>query len=102
MKTSAQSRFLFRNPTTLMKTSQIAWLIAVMVQSLAAQAQPIQPEVLVSFDGTNGAFPQAALTHGSDGNLYGTTSRGGETLGAFGEGFGTVFKVTTNGTLTTL
>jgi uncharacterized repeat protein (TIGR03803 family) len=52
---------------------------------------------LASFtnDGTNGAFPDAALTQGSDGNFYGTTPGGSD-------GVGTVFKVTTNGVLTTL
>jgi uncharacterized repeat protein (TIGR03803 family) len=52
---------------------------------------------LVSFNNTNGADPQPGLTQGSDGNLYGTTVGGG-TNG----GFGTVFKVTTNGLLTSL
>jgi len=51
---------------------------------------------LVVFNGTNGAFPDAALTLGNDGNFYGTTQQGGSSGG------GTVFKVTTNGTLTTL
>jgi len=46
--------------------------------------------------GANGAYPQAALTLAPDGNFYGTTPRGG--IG----NDGTVFKVTTNGTLTTL
>ncbi len=57
---------------------------------------------LVSFNGTNGKHPDAALTLGNDGNFYGTTSYGGNTNFNSGSGFGTVFKVTTNGTLTTL
>jgi uncharacterized repeat protein (TIGR03803 family) len=51
---------------------------------------------LVSFNGSNGEWPQAALTLGSDGNFYGTTFEGGS------GNWGTAFKVTTNGTLTTL
>ena len=47
---------------------------------------------------TNGACPQAGLTLGNDGNFYGTTSWGGGS----GNYYGTVFKVTTNGVLTTL
>jgi uncharacterized repeat protein (TIGR03803 family) len=53
--------------------------------------------ILVNFNGTNGAYPQAGLALGPDGNLYGTTSQGGTNGGT-----GTVFKLTTNGTLTTL
>jgi uncharacterized repeat protein (TIGR03803 family) len=52
---------------------------------------------LVSFNGTNGSYPYAGLTLGSDGNFYGTTTEGG-TNG----GYGTVFKVTTNGAITAL
>ena len=51
---------------------------------------------LVSFNGTNGAnrvmnHTTADLIQGRDGNLYGTTSDGGVT------GYGTVFKLATNG-----
>jgi len=46
--------------------------------------------------GSDGANPYAALVQGVDGNFYGCTESGG-TLG-----FGTVFKITSSGTLTTL
>jgi uncharacterized repeat protein (TIGR03803 family) len=52
---------------------------------------------LYSFTGTNdGANPQAGLVRGSDGYFYGTTSD------EYSLGSGTVFKITTNGALTTL
>ena len=57
---------------------------------------------LASFGNTNGANPQAGLVQGSDGNFYGTTSAGGAYTNQSGLGYGTIFKLTTNGTLTTL
>ena len=58
---------------------------------------------LVSFNGTNGAHPSGELLEGWDGALYGTTSEGGLGYdGSPGSGFGAVFKVTTNGELTTM
>jgi len=53
---------------------------------------------LFSFKGTNGSHPLAPLVQGSDGNFYGTTSAGGTN----GSTNGTVFKISTNGTLTLL
>src|SRR5215469_15627119 len=64
-------------------------------------AQPLQPEVLVSFNGTNGAGPEA-LTKSCDGNFYGTTFGGGDLSLNGGSGFGSVFLLTTNGLLTKL
>jgi uncharacterized repeat protein (TIGR03803 family) len=53
---------------------------------------------LVNFNGTNGANPYLmSLVQGEDGNLYGTTSYGGAEVF-----FGTVFKMTPTGRLTTL
>ncbi len=52
---------------------------------------------LYSFTGTNdGAYPEAVLVQGGDGNFYGTTYSGGS------NNYGTVFKITANGALTTL
>jgi uncharacterized repeat protein (TIGR03803 family) len=52
---------------------------------------------LVSFDGTDGSEPSVALVQGINGDFYGTTDFGG-TNG----GYGTVFKITPSGVLTTL
>jgi uncharacterized repeat protein (TIGR03803 family) len=52
---------------------------------------------LVDFDWNNGAGPVGALTEGKDGNFYGTTESGGDQLG-----YGTIFKLTPQGVLTTL
>jgi uncharacterized repeat protein (TIGR03803 family) len=57
---------------------------------------------LAAFSSTNGSYPAAALTLGTDGNFYGTTGNGGNLSLNGGDGYGTIFRVTTNGTLTTL
>jgi uncharacterized repeat protein (TIGR03803 family) len=57
---------------------------------------------LNSFNDSDGAYPTAALVQGSDGYLYGTASGGGNTNLDDGFGYGTLFKVTTNGTMTNL
>jgi uncharacterized repeat protein (TIGR03803 family) len=57
---------------------------------------------LASFDNSTGADPRGALTVGTDGNLYGTTAKGGPLYYLNGYDDGTVFQVTTNGTLTSL
>jgi uncharacterized repeat protein (TIGR03803 family) len=57
---------------------------------------------LASFAGTNGWAPYAGLVQGRDGALYGTTVYGGPYTNENADGYGTAFKVTTNGVLTTL
>lgn len=49
---------------------------------------------------TDGQEPNGPLVMGRDGNFYGTTYSGGSAGGTGGAG--TIFKITTNGTLTTL
>jgi uncharacterized repeat protein (TIGR03803 family) len=58
---------------------------------------------LHSFNGTDGSDPSCALVQATDGNFYGTTYQGGNnsTCG-FGNGCGIVFKITSEGALTTL
>jgi uncharacterized repeat protein (TIGR03803 family) len=51
---------------------------------------------LTEFNYSNGSSPTAGLIHGSDGNFYGTT-RGGAP-----NGYGTVFRMTPDGDLTTI
>jgi uncharacterized repeat protein (TIGR03803 family) len=52
---------------------------------------------LHSFAGyPEGCYPYAGLVQGSDGNFYGTT------YGCGANGYGTVFKITSSGALTTL
>ncbi len=52
---------------------------------------------LHSFDLYDGASPTAALVQGTDGNIYGTTYGGGAN-----QYYGTVFKITPSGALTSL
>jgi uncharacterized repeat protein (TIGR03803 family) len=55
------------------------------------------PQNGVCLDGAN---PDYALVQGSDGNIYGTTSSGGND--GVNDGYGTIFKITPDGSLTTI
>ncbi|MGA2373128.1 MAG: choice-of-anchor tandem repeat GloVer-containing protein [Candidatus Korobacteraceae bacterium] len=74
--------------------------VVCMVFVLSAAAAIVSPAqtltTLASFNGANGAELYASLVQGSDGNFYGTTYSGGA------NDYGTVFKITPTGTLTTL
>jgi uncharacterized repeat protein (TIGR03803 family) len=72
--------------------------VTVLVCAAMATASPAQTfKTLVNFDSSNGATPvYTSLVQGTDGDFYGTTIGGGA------NGSGTVFKITSGGTLTTL
>jgi uncharacterized repeat protein (TIGR03803 family) len=67
-------------------------------------AAPAQTFIsLLDFDGTNGGVPQyGSLIQGTDGNLYGVASLGGNLQLCNHYGCGTVFKIAVDGKLTTL
>jgi uncharacterized repeat protein (TIGR03803 family) len=75
-----------------------------LVWAMGAVALPAQTfTTLLKFEGTDGSSSYAALVQGTDGKLYGTTLQGGITGGICGNlGCGTVFKITTSGTLQSL
>ena len=75
-----------------------------MVQMVAGRCCKLSPSAgtytyteLHSFSGTDGSTPMAAPVFDSTGNLYGTTSNGGPN-----NGWGTVWKLSSSGTFTTL
>jgi uncharacterized repeat protein (TIGR03803 family) len=75
---------------------RMLWAAALLLQASEAQAGAVST-TLHSFEAfPNGAYPLAALAQGSDGDFYGTTA------GDSGAGHGTVFKISTNGALTSL
>jgi uncharacterized repeat protein (TIGR03803 family) len=80
------------------KASSLATLLPILILILAA-AIPATAQTftsLHSFDGTDGSYPYAGLIQGTNGKLFGTTSGGGTFSG------GTVFTVTTGGTVKSL
>ena len=72
-------------------------LAALLSRYCDAATSTNKPTQLFSFSGgADGGTPKAALIEGSDGRFYGTTSRGGAS------DTGTVFAITSAGSLTTL
>jgi len=73
-------------------------LVYTVVAAFPAQGQAFK--TFASFDDANGAGPRAPLIQGVDGDLYGTTTFGGNANCDMG--CGTVFKITRRGNLTTI
>jgi uncharacterized repeat protein (TIGR03803 family) len=85
------------------KVSKLNWATKAcgvfLLWAAAAAALPAQTfRSLLSFDLMDGHAPAAPLVQGTDGNFYGTTLYGG----TVNDDAGTVFKITPDGTLTTL
>ena len=86
-----------------MKRKRIAVSAIIVFLSLFADAHELCAQVTVttihSFSGPDGSGPRGRLVQGIDGNFYGTTQTGGSGVV---NPFGTVFRITPSGTLTTL
>jgi len=75
----------------------IALALLVALTGIATERVHAQTFTTIhTFDGSDGAYPAAPLIQATDGSLYGTAQAGGA------RGDGTVFKITTSGTLTTV
>ncbi len=84
-----------------MERKKLQWCkkagVACLLLAATAVGSPAQTfRSLVSFNGSDGAHPTGSLVQDKHGNIYGTTYGGGA------YDYGTVFKVTPKGTLTTL
>ena len=82
---------------------QICAVILFCATTATVSPAQVTLTTLVTFDGADGSTPDyMVLTQGADGNFYGTTYEGGASYGNGGPGYGSVFRVTPAGTLTTL
>ncbi len=101
-KTDMNIPLLPQLPKTWLTRSRQVGTLLLGVGSLLAAAPAARAQAaatlttLHSFSGSDGNDPQAALLQGSDGNLYGTTLRGGTGT------YGTVFRISTAGAFTSL
>ena len=89
-------------------TSRTTWAAGLFLALALVTCAPVTLgqtyQVLYTFQGSDGANPDSALVLGSDGNFYGTAHWGGDLSQGeyYGTGLGTIFKMTPDGTLTTL
>ncbi len=83
--------------TNFKKWKMACGVILLCTAAIAAHAQVVR--IISIFDGTDGSSPNASVVQGRDGNFYGTTPFYGVNGDASD---GTVFKVTSRGTLIAL
>src|SRR5580658_8736955 len=81
---------------------RLLWAVALMLPVFGVKGVVVLTTLFTFGTSTNGANPYAALVQGSDGYFYGTTGNGGAYTNAYNTSFGTVFKISTNGSLTSL
>jgi uncharacterized repeat protein (TIGR03803 family) len=77
------------------------YLVAVLCAMTSISAYGQNFTTLDSFNGADGSFSVSALVQATDGNFYGTTVQGGSGTQCSG-GCGTIFKINSAGTLTTI
>jgi uncharacterized repeat protein (TIGR03803 family) len=81
---------------TIIKWSAALALLVALTGIATERVQAQTFTTILAFGNVDGNHPTAALIQATDGNLYGTTMNGGA------NNFGTVFKITTRGSLTTV
>jgi uncharacterized repeat protein (TIGR03803 family) len=81
----------------------LSCVLFVALVTIPAPAQTFTNLVIFSLDGVTGSQPyQMNLIQATDGNLYGTTLNGGSNDKPGASMYGTIFKMTPSGTLTSL
>jgi uncharacterized repeat protein (TIGR03803 family) len=89
-------RKIERKTVVLKSFCILAAMVLLATTGKSINATQTRPEIIFAFAGTDGGLPQSDLVKGNDGLFYGTTGAGGT------HNTGTVFKITTAGTLTTV
>jgi uncharacterized repeat protein (TIGR03803 family) len=85
-----------KNLPALFQSLKTLCMVSAFCAAMAIDSPAQGFRTLFSFNSTDGANPHAGVIQATDGNFYGTTVNGGA------NNFGTIFKLTPSGTLTTL
>jgi uncharacterized repeat protein (TIGR03803 family) len=78
-------------------TAALTFATVLALAAITTQPSQAQFTTLAGFDVTNGSVPLAPLVQAANGNLYGTTDQFRSATG-----YGSVFEITTSGTVTSL